>query len=142
LVTFDADGQHHPRDLPTLIAPLLDGRADLVIGSRFLTANKIPLVRRVTLWGANVFTWLLFGVWTTDSQSGLRALNQEALERIELRTDRMEVSSEIVAESNRLGLRICEVPVGVTYTSYSRRKGQRFRDGFGVVYKLLLRRVR
>jgi glycosyltransferase involved in cell wall biosynthesis len=137
VVTFDADGQHHPPDIPTLVSPLLNDRADLVIGSRFLSVNKIPLGRRMTLWGANLVTWLLFGVWTTDSQSGLRALNHKALERIHLRTDRMEVSSEIVAEAHRLGLRIREVPICVTYSEYSLRKGQTFWDGFGVFYKLL-----
>jgi hypothetical protein len=142
VVTFDADGQHHPQDIPALISPLLDGRADLVIGSRLLTANKIPLFRRMTLWAANAVTWLLFGVWTTDSQSGLRALNQRALESLHLCTDRMEVSSEIVAEASRLGLRMYEVPIGVTYSQYSLRKGQTFWDGLGVFYKLLLRRAR
>ena len=142
VVTFDADGQHHPRDLPKLVSPLFDDCADLVIGSRFLSENQIPVIRRVTLWGANVLTWLIFGVWTSDSQSGLRALNQTAMDCIHLRTDRMEVSSEIVAEANRLGLRICEVPVGVTYSEYSRRKGQTFWNSFHVLYKLLLRRAR
>lgn len=141
VVTFDADGQHHARDIPRLLVPLLEDRADLAVGSRFLRANKIPLLRRVTLWGANLLTWLLFGVWT-DSQSGLRALNVQALERLQLCTNRMEVSSEIVAEARRLGLRMCEVPVSVTYSEYSRRKGQTFWNSFNVIYKLLLRRAR
>ena len=142
VVTFDADGQHSPRDLPQVLSPLLDDRADMTIGSRLLSANMIPLSRRVILWGANLLTWLLFGVWTTDSQSGLRALNRRALEQIELRTDRMEVSSEIVAESKRLGLRMAEVPIEAIYTEYSRQKGQTFWDGFSVLYKLILRRAR
>jgi hypothetical protein len=88
-----------------------------------------------------VVTWLLFGVWTTDSQSGLRALNRRALEQIEIQTERMEVSSEIVAEIKRLGMRIAEVPIEAIYTEYSRRKGQTFWNSFNIVYKLLLRRA-
>jgi len=141
-VTFDADGQHNPGDLPRVLAPLLEGRADLVIGSRLLSANHIPLDRRFILWAANVLTYLLFGVWTTDSQSGLRALNHRALQGLEIRTDRMEVSSEIIAESKRLGLRLSEVPIEAIYTEYSRRKGQTIWNSFNVVYKLLLRRAR
>jgi glycosyltransferase involved in cell wall biosynthesis len=142
VVTFDADGQHNPQDLAQVLAPLLEDRADLAIGSRLLTKNSIPPERRLILWAANVLTWLLFGVWTTDSQSGLRALNQHALERIQLRTNRMEVSSEMFAEVKRLKLRVAEVPIEAIYTEYSRRKGQTVWNSFNNVYRLILRRVR
>ncbi len=74
VVTFDADGQHNPSDIPKLLSPLLKNRVDVVIGSRLKNAGQMPLVRRTINWLSNVFTWLLFTVWTTDSQSGLRAL--------------------------------------------------------------------
>jgi glycosyltransferase involved in cell wall biosynthesis len=141
-VTFDADGQHKPRDIPRVLAPLLDERADLAVGSRLLGKSRIPLLRRILLVAANLLTWLLFGAWSTDSQSGLRALNRRALEELEIYTDRMEVSSEIIAETKRLGLRMAEVPIEAIYTEYSRRKGQTFWNGFNVAYRLLLRRAR
>jgi glycosyltransferase involved in cell wall biosynthesis len=141
VVTFDADGQHNPRDLARVLAPLLSENADLVIGSRLLSSNHIPVIRRCVLWTANLVTWLLFGVWVTDSQSGLRALNRRALEQIEIHTERMEVSSEIVAEAKRLRMRIAEVPIEAIYTEYSRRKGQTVWNSFNVGHKLLLRRM-
>ena len=142
VVTFDADGQHDPHDIPRLIGPLLDDTADIVVGSRLLNADQVPLDRRVILWSANVLTWLLFGVWTTDSQSGLRALNRQALARVRICTTRMEVSSEIIAQVGRAGLRLAEVPVTPIYTEYSRSKGQRIWNGFNIAYKLFLKRVR
>jgi glycosyltransferase involved in cell wall biosynthesis len=142
VVTFDADGQHNPQDLSKIIAPILDDTADAVIGSRLMDPSHMPLDRRVINWGANLFTWLLFGTWTTDSQSGLRAFSRLAIQRMELKTSRMEVSSEIVAEVHRLGLRLAEVPIEVFYTDYSRNKGQSNLDSLTVLSKLILRKLR
>ena len=140
-ITFDADGQHDPRDIPRIISPLLDNTADAVIGSRLLHATRIPLDRRAVLWGANVLTWLLFGVWTTDSQSGLRALSRRALASIHLCTNRMEVSSEIIAEIGRAGLRFVEVPIKPIYTQYSMGKGQTTWDCLGLASRLVIARL-
>jgi glycosyltransferase involved in cell wall biosynthesis len=142
VITFDADGQHDPGDMSRVLSPILDGAADVVVGSRLLKTQSVPPGRRVILWCANLITWLLFGVWTTDSQSGLRALNRKALERIQIRTHRMEVSSEIISEAGRIGLRIAEVPIKSIYTEYSRKKGQSVWNGFNIIYQLVLRRVR
>jgi glycosyltransferase involved in cell wall biosynthesis len=142
IVTFDADGQHNPRDISRIISPILDNTADAVVGSRLLDSSDMPLDRRVINWGANLITWLLFGVWTSDSQSGLRAFNRLAVERIEVKTNRMEVSSEIIAEIGRLRLRFAEVPVEAIYTDYSREKGQSNTNVLAVLAKLILRKAR
>jgi glycosyltransferase involved in cell wall biosynthesis len=142
IVTFDADGQHNPRDIPRIISPILDNTADAAVGSRLQDPSGMPLDRRVINWGANLITWLLFGVWTTDSQSGLRALNRIAVERIQIKTNRMEVSSEIVAEIGQLGLRFAEVPIEAIYTDYSREKGQSNANALSILSKLILRKAR
>lgn len=146
VVTLDADGQHDPRDIPQLIAPILNDTADVVIGSRLLAqaaqATGMPLDRQLINWGANVITWLLFGAWTTDSQSGLRALNRRALEQIHIKTNRMEVASEIIAETSRRRLRLAEVPIAAVYTDYSLQKGQTNANSLPVLFKLLLRKLR
>lgn len=142
VVTFDADGQHDSQDIPGVISPILDNTADVVIGSRLLDPSGMPPDRQLINWVANVVTWLLFGVWTTDSQSGLRAFSRRAVEQIRIKTNRMEVSSEIIAEVGRLGLRLAEVPIKAIYTTYSREKGQSNTNSFAILSNLLLREMR
>jgi glycosyltransferase involved in cell wall biosynthesis len=137
LITFDADGQHHPRDLVRAYRRLLAGY-DVLIGSRFKSNdNPIPPLRRVVLLVSNIITYLFFGVWTTDSQSGFRALGTRAIQEIRLRSNRMEVSSEFFAEIKKLGLRFAEIPITVSYTDYSLAKGQKNTDSLSVLLKLL-----
>jgi glycosyltransferase involved in cell wall biosynthesis len=142
IITLDADGQHNPTDIKKVVAPILNNTAEVVIGSRLLNSNNMPLDRRLINWGANLITWLLFGFWTTDSQSGLRAFSRQAVEKIEIKTNRMEVSSELIAEISRLKLRFAEVPINTIYTTYSRDKGQSNINSFSVFLKLLLRKLR
>ena len=137
IVTFDADGQHQPQDIPQLLTPLIAGKADIVIGSRLIQPNSMPFFRRIINYLSNIATFLLFNVWTTDSQSGLRAFNIATLKRIHLNSQRMEVSSEIFKEINRLKLRLVEVPIQTIYTAYSLRKGQPIENAPGVLWKLI-----
>lgn len=136
LITFDADGQHDPKDIVTAYQSLQSGN-DVVIGSRFLgTHDQMPPLRRYVLYLSNLVTYLFFGVWTTDSQSGFRALGARAIRELHLVSNRMEVSSEFFAEIKRLKLRYSEIPIHVRYTPYSLSKGQANTAGFGVLLKL------
>jgi glycosyltransferase involved in cell wall biosynthesis len=139
-VTLDADGQHDPSEIPQFVAALAAGN-ELVLGTRMQDPTGMPLVRRLAQWCGNAVTFCLFGAWVSDSQSGYRALSRAALARVEIRTNRMEVSSEIVAESRRLNLRIAEVPIKAIYTDYSLSKGQGFFVGLKTLLKLVLRRI-
>ncbi|MBI2482553.1 glycosyltransferase family 2 protein [Candidatus Uhrbacteria bacterium] len=138
-ITLDADGQHDPAEIPTLIAPIASGDADLVIGVR--SGGGAPFHRRVFHGIANAMTRLLFGVRCSDTQSGFRACSRRAMECIEIRTNRMEVSSEILAEAARHDLRVVEVPIRTIYTAYSLSKGQSFAVGIKTAWALLLRRL-
>jgi len=125
IVTFDADGQHDSRDLPALVAPILAGRADIVLGSRFLgRAEGIPAARRAVLALAVLFTRLTSGVELTDAHNGLRAFSRRAAEKLDLQLDRMAHASEIIDQLRRTKLPYVEVPVNVRYTLYSLAKGQ------------------
>jgi UDP-N-acetylglucosamine---dolichyl-phosphate N-acetylglucosaminyltransferase len=95
----------------------------------------------VANWTANVITYLLFGGWTTDSQSGLRAFSSRAAARMQIMTTGMEVSSEIIAEAVRNRLHWKEVPVKAIYTDYSLSKGQSFKVGLQTLMKLILTKV-
>ena len=101
----------------------------------------MPYRRRLANWTANVVTYLLFGGWTTDSQSGLRAFSSGAATRIQIITTGMEVSSEIIAETVRSRLKWKEVPVQAIYTNYSLSKGQSFTVGLQTLMKLILTKV-
>jgi glycosyltransferase involved in cell wall biosynthesis len=138
IVTFDADGQHDPDDIGQLIKPIEKGDADVVIGSRTMDTTGMPPVRRLANWIANLVTYLLFGIWTTDSQSGLRAFNRKAAAQIDLMTSGMEGSSEILAEVAEKRLRYVEAPVRAIYTDYSLSKGQNFKLGVLTLMKLIL----
>lgn len=142
-ITLDADGQHDPQDALPMIDLITQHNYDIVIGTRLAKgARHMPSDRRVLNWLANTLTYVLFGVRTTDSQSGFRAFNRKAIESISLKTERMEVSSEVFAEIKRLKLRFAEVPITVIYTHYSRSKGQQNSNKWSVGYKLMLRLFR
>ncbi|MEI7512172.1 MAG: glycosyltransferase family 2 protein [Candidatus Uhrbacteria bacterium] len=128
IVHIDADGQHAPESLPSLLAPLKEGKADVVFGSRFLglSSEGMPFARRVLLVAAKRFNALALGVprKVTDPQSGLRAMTAEAARVVDFRQDRMAHCSEILRLVTRSKLRWTEVPVRIRYTAETLAKGQ------------------
>ncbi len=144
VVTLDADGQHDWRQIPDMIRPIQEGRADIVFGSRFLRPEdvaQIPAARRRLLRLAIGFGALTSGLRLSDTHNGFRALSRKALEEIRLRQPGYAFCSEILEETARLKLRCVEVPVTVRYTEYSRRKGQSAWNAVNIMIDLLLRKV-
>ncbi len=139
LGTIDADSQHSAKDLKNILS--LCEEYKCVFGSRFLGKNKIPFLRRLQNKVAKVATGLLFGVWTTDSQSGLRAFSREVLEKIEVRVDGFEFCSALVRELSANNFPIHEVPISVKYSKYSLGKGQNFATGCKTLGKLFVEAV-
>ena len=140
-VTFDADGQHYPQDITKILTNLNQG-FDIVIGSRFLLKNKIPFLRRIILKIANLTTFIFFGTWVSDSQSGFRGFSHKALTKIKLSANRMEVSSELYGELKKHQLSYSEVPISVRYTSYSLSKGQQNFNSLNILLKLIYKLFR
>jgi len=142
IVHVDADGQHDPSFIPSLIAPIEQGSADIVFGSRFLgeAPQGMPLVRRGLLSAARVFNALVMGIprRVTDPQSGMRAMNRAAAKALEFRQDRMAHCSEILRLATRSTLRWVEVPIRVHYTEYSLAKGQKSFDALKIAWQLFL----
>jgi glycosyltransferase involved in cell wall biosynthesis len=126
IVTLDADGQHLPEEIPSVLDPLRRGTADLVVGCRSKDRHEMPLVRRLGNGFANVWTWLLLGVSVSDTQSGYRGYTRHAATHLPLDARGYEFCSHSLGEAQRLGLRIEEVPITVVYTEYSKSKGQSF----------------
>lgn len=142
LVTFDADGQHLSEELGLLVEPVVEGRCEVALGSRFLEArSEIPWLRRLLLKSAVIFTRVASGLRITDTHNGLRALSRAAAERIQLRADRMAHASEILDQIAGHRLAWAEVPVHVRYTHHSRAKGQSSLDAVRVLIDYILTRV-
>lgn len=142
IITFDADGQHNPKDIEKVIAPIIAKGADLVIGSRLLSFQKMPLDRLLLNWLANIVTFFLFGVWSSDSQSGLRAFSKKAANLVKFKGERMDFSSEILLEAKRCDLKVKEVPTVAIYTQYSRTKGQKNINALPTLARLLMKLFR
>ena len=122
LVILDADGQHDPKYVPVLVKPILDGQADVVVGSRFLgEAQKVPFYRRLGQRALTVLTNLGSGHKLSDSQSGFRAYSAEALKVLNLSESGMSVSSEIQFAISKSGLKVIEVPIAVSYMDKAKR---------------------
>lgn len=142
-ITMDSDGQHDSQDLKKVLQPLFKNQADVVIGSRLLRkGSQMPWLRKLNNFGFNLITWLLFGIWTTDSLSGFRGFARPAIEKIQLKTERMEVSNEFFSEIKKHHLKLTEVPIKVIYTPYSIAKGVKPGNIFAIIFRLLLRLVR
>jgi glycosyltransferase involved in cell wall biosynthesis len=142
LVTFDADGQHLPEDIPALVRPVLEGRAEVVLGSRFSGgAAAMPRTRRWLLRAAVLFTRLASRVNVTDTHNGLRAFSRRAALALNITCDRMAHASEILDEIRRRKLPYAEVPVRIRYTDYSRSKGQSSLSAIPVALDYLVGRV-
>lgn len=140
LVTFDSDGQHRAKDIQKLVEMLKT--SDVVIGVRKLHMERMPALKKAGNGILNILTGFLFGVFSQDSQSGLRAFNRVAIDSIRLRANRYEVSSEILYEAKRNGLRLAEVPVEVIYTEHSMSRGTGLFDGLAIFWRMVMHQRR
>jgi glycosyltransferase involved in cell wall biosynthesis len=133
VVTMDADGQHDPAELPTLVGPVVAGEADYVQGSRFLGRyDDAGGARDLGIRGFTRLITLLSGTGITDCTNGYRAIDGPSLARLELVEDRFS-APEILIQAAGRGLRIREVPVHIRSRevgSSKKPRGLRYASGF------------
>ena len=117
LVTFDSDGQHSVLDIEKVIAPIVENKADLVIGSRFLDDSKddVPSYRKVGIKIITQLTNTSLKEKISDSQSGFRAYSKVVLSKITPSDYGMGVSSEILLKASNNNFRIDEIPIKISY---------------------------
>lgn len=137
IVHFDSDGQHDVKDLDRMLETLIEGKYDIVLGSRFLQKNDIPLKKRIILKLGIFFTYLLSQIWLTDVHNGLRVMTADTAKKLNLQHDRMEHASEILDKIKVLNLKYTEVPVTIHYTDYSQAKGQSISNSINIAFKLI-----
>lgn len=139
--TMDADGQHLPNDVLKGIAQLEKTKADLLIGSRLIDSKGMSRVKVLGNKGLSFITRVLFGINSTDSQSGLRIFSRRALEELHWTTSGYEFCSEMLWRAHQLKLTIGEFPIKAVYTDYSMSKGQSNWNAINIVKSLIKRRV-
>jgi glycosyltransferase involved in cell wall biosynthesis len=125
VIIQDADLELSPTEYGKLIAPIEQGRADVVYGSRFLGKSRsgVPLMHYLGNKALTLASNLLTGLAVTDVWTGYKVFRREALQQINIREDRFGFEPEITAKIARRGLRVCEVPV--SYSFRSRAEGKK-----------------
>ena len=142
VVTFDADGQHDPADAAAMLDEARQREVDVVLGSRVggATAGQ-PATRRLLLRGGVVFTRWATGLPVSDTHNGLRVLSRDAVAAMQLRQRGMAHASELLGRIADHRLSWLEFPVSISYTAYSRGKGQHSIEAVNVLFDLMSLRL-
>ena len=139
VIVQDGDLEYHPRDFPTLLAPILEGRADAVFGSRFLGGPHRVLYfwHSVANKGLTLLSNMLTNFNLTDMEVCYKAMRREVALSLDLQSDRFGIEPEITAKLARGGWRLYEVPVSYAGRSYEEGKKITWRDGAAALYHIV-----
>lgn len=133
-VFIDADGQHRPEEIPSLLAPLVDGSADIVFGVRKFH-SAMPFVARIGNTFLTRAVQILFGIKVSDTQSGYRTLRLSAADAIAWESPRYAVETEMIVNTGKHRIRYTEVPIETIYLD--RYKGTTIIDGIRIFFSMI-----
>ncbi len=138
IVTIDADGQHNPSEIPDVIKPIMEDRADIVNGSRYIAGKDTttPTYRRVGQTVLDNATYLASGVKLTDTQSGFRAFSSKSIEYFNFDPNGFGIESDMLIEASVNKLRIVEVEITVRY-DINTTTDNPIVQGFSVLMRIL-----
>lgn len=143
VVIQDADLEYNPKDYPQLLEPILDGRADVVYGSRFLGGPH----RVLYFWHSvgNKFLTLLSNMFTninlTDMETCYKVFRASILKEIVLKSDRFGFEPEFTAKVAKRGYRIYEVPISYSGRGYEEGKKITWKDGLAALFTIIRYRI-
>jgi glycosyltransferase involved in cell wall biosynthesis len=135
----DADFEYDPSDVKTLVQPILDGRADVVYGSRFHSSSPQVhrtfhyLVNRILTLLSNLFS----GLYLTDMETCYKVFRAEIIKGIRLESDRFGFEPEVTAKIAKLNLRVWEFPISYFPRNYLQGKKIGWKDGVEALYLIL-----
>ena len=139
LLIQDADMEYDPRDYPLLLQPILEGRTQVVYGSRFLGGPRKAMLYRHML-GNKLLTFLtnlLYDSILTDMETCYKVFRREVLDGVPLHARRFELEPEITAKILKRGYRIYEVPISYTGREYEEGKNITWKDAFPAIWALI-----
>ena len=137
----DGDDTYPVEDLPRLVRPILEGKADMVVGSRILGKREHGSISAANLIGNKLFnsmTNFALKSQITDMLSGFRAIRRESFERLFLSTSSFEIEAEITIEALAKDLRIVEIPINYRRRTGNPTKLDPIRDGYTILKVLVL----
>ncbi len=138
IVTMDADEQHSPSDINVLCSTIENEQVDVVLGSRFLNKNNtIPFIRIIYNKIGNLISFMLTGIYVSDSQSGMKAFNADFASKTKLKFNGFEFCIEIIRNIKTNNATFTEIPIQVMYSEETLSKGQSFFSGFQMVARLI-----
>jgi hypothetical protein len=127
-----------------MILPIIRNEAEVTLGSRFLSKQKIPLKRKIMLKGAILIIQIFYGIKLSDAHNGFRAFSRDAAKKVRITMDKMEHASEIVEEIKKKKIKYKEIPVNIIYTKDTLkqgRKGQGQLDSLKIVSKMFMKKM-
>ena len=138
VIVQDADLEYDPNDYPKLLQPIVDGKADVVYGSRF-SGHRTNMTSLHTL--GNLFltgiTNLFYRTSITDMETCYKVFRRETIQGVRIESNRFNFEPEVTAKLLKRGLRIVEVPISYSGRSFSEGKKITWRDGFSAVWTLI-----
>jgi len=140
VTTIDSDGSHRPEELPRLLTPILQSKADLVIGSRYLSQKPVA-TKKLNAAGVRLFNFLikiLTRAEVSDSQSGYRVMKSVVLRNMRLKSGEYEIESEMLVKTAIQGFRVVEVPISFEQRTYGTSRLDPMVDGFKILKSIVL----